>query len=251
VDHRVHVRYEVTDPKSEPVVAKLIEDGVAGILSFMDHTPGQGQFREVAAYKEYLGRVYNLDACSLDTLLDRKRAEAAGSLARIERLAVLADKYGVPIASHDDEGEHRIALMRDLGAAFCEFPLNIATARAAHRAGIATLFGAPNVLRGKSQSGAVSARDAIACNLANCLCSDYAPAAMLPAAFAAAASLRRPVAPMIAMLTRGPADALGQRRLGRIAVDCRADLIAVCDSKSPVATSLWRAGHNRWTVSHS
>jgi alpha-D-ribose 1-methylphosphonate 5-triphosphate diphosphatase len=248
VDHRVHVRYEVTDPKSEAVVVKLIEDGVAGILSFMDHTPGQGQFREVAAYREYLSRVYHLDAAAFDCLLDRKRAEAAGAFDRIKRLAALAHTHGVALAGHDDEGAGRIELMRDLGAAFSEFPVNLETARAAREAGIATLFGAPNVLRGKSQSSSMSARAAIESELVSCLCSDYSPPTMLPAAFTAAATLDKPLADMIAMLTRGPADAIGAAQSGRIAVHCKADFIVVSGTGPPLVASLWRAGCNALTV---
>mgnify|MGYP001125690436 CR=1 FL=1 len=58
VDHRVHIRYELTDAGSEARVTRLIDEGVASLLSFMDHTPGQGQFKDAAAYGAYLSRVY-------------------------------------------------------------------------------------------------------------------------------------------------------------------------------------------------
>ena len=55
----------------------------------------------------------------------------------------------------------------------CEFPINDATARAAIDAGETTVLGAPNVLRGKSHTGAVDATDAIAGDLCSVLASDY------------------------------------------------------------------------------
>ncbi len=243
VDHRVHVRYEITDPKSEGLVTRLIGDGIASLLSFMDHTPGQGQFKDVAAYKAYFGKVYRTSDGDLETLIDRKQGEAGNSLDRMQRLAKLALRHGVAVAGHDDEGRDRVKLMRSLGAAVSEFPCDLATARAAHEAGLATLFGAPNVVRGQSLSGALSARDAIAAGVASCLCSDYAPQAMLPAIGTLVGELGISWPAAIGLVASNPCKAAGLDDRGEIAIGKSADLLVVSKAQGVLAAeSVWRQG---------
>jgi alpha-D-ribose 1-methylphosphonate 5-triphosphate diphosphatase len=258
-DARVHVRYELTDAGSEPVIAALIEEGVASLLSFMDHTPGQGQFKDVAAYKAYFGKVYRRSDAELDAILSEKQAVAAGTLARLERLSHLARQHGIATAGHDDEGADRIELMAKAGASISEFPCNLETARLARACGLATLFGAPNVVRGKSLSGALSARDAIAAGVAACLCSDYAPQAMLPAVglLVEEHGLNWPDA--VRLVSAAPADAAGLSGRGRIEAGKRADLLLVSGSGASLrAESVWcrgreifSAGGMMWNAAHS
>jgi len=79
VDNRVHVRYEVTDDTAPPVLSELIENGDAHLISFMDHSPGQGQFRDVEAYRDYLTRAYKTDEESLRLHHDTQTGGCAGS----------------------------------------------------------------------------------------------------------------------------------------------------------------------------
>ena len=243
VEHRVHIRYEVTDAGSEARVMRLLEDGTASLVSFMDHTPGQGQFKDAAAYGAYLSRVYAQDAGEIAVRIAAKEAEAAYVAGRMTRLADHARRHGVALAGHDDEGAARVAFMAGLGAAISEFPLDLNTATAAQAAGLVTLFGAPNVLRGRSQSGALSARDAIAASVAGALCSDYAPQAMLPALGVLVTDLGHDWAAALALLTANPARAAGLVDRGCIAPGLRADLIRV-RGKGQAMTVLqtWVAG---------
>ena len=227
VDRRVHLRYEVTDAGSEARVARLLDEGIAALLSFMDHTPGQGQFKDAAAYGAYLGRVYAQSAAEVAARIAVKEAEAAHVAGRMARLAGRARRRGVALAGHDDEGAARVAFMAGLGAAISEFPLDLDTAWAAREAGLCTLFGAPNVLRGRSQSGALSAREAIAAGLAGALCSDYAPQALLPALGVLVTERGLDWARALALLTKAPARAAGLNDRGQIAPGLRADLIRV------------------------
>ena len=242
-DNRVHVRYEITDPKSFGVVERLVTEGIAGLLSFMDHTPGQGQFKDVASYKAYFGKVYRTDDQALDTLIGAKEKEAANALARMEELARHARQYGVAMAGHDDEGPERIALMARLGATISEFPCDLATAREAHAKGLATLFGAPNVVRGRSLSGALSARDAIASGVASCLCSDYAPQALLPAVGVLVSELGLSWPEAVRLVSANPARAAGLVDRGEIAVGKSSDLVVAGDLDGTlIADAVWRSG---------
>jgi alpha-D-ribose 1-methylphosphonate 5-triphosphate diphosphatase len=227
VDNRVHARYEVTDETAPPVLAALLEAGDAHLISFMDHTPGQGQFRDVAAYRAYLASTYKKSEAELDTIMAAKLAAAESAFARMNDLAAVARAHGVAIASHDDDSPEKVEAVAALGAAISEFPVNVETARAARARGLATLFGAPNVLRGKSQSGNMRALDAVLEGVADCLCGDYSPAALLPSV------LKLPdLAPIalheaVALVTRNPARAAGLTDRGEISPGKRADLIAV------------------------
>ena len=99
----------------------------------------------------------------------------------MESLATDARACGVRMASHDDDSAEKVGLMHELGVGLSEFPINLEAAKTAQKLGMATIFGAPNILRGKSQSGAMRALDAILHNVADCLCADYHPASLLAA----------------------------------------------------------------------
>jgi alpha-D-ribose 1-methylphosphonate 5-triphosphate diphosphatase len=243
IDNRVHVRYEVTDETAPPVLRDLIEKGDAHLISFMDHSPGQGQFRDVEAYREYLARTYKTDADALDTILTRKLEAAQGAMERMKSLAEQARIHNVSIASHDDDSPDKIATVQALGAVISEFPINLETARAARENGLATLFGAPNILRGKSQSGNMRALDAVSSGVADCLCGDYSPAALLPSIMRLPSLTDISLCQAVAMVTVNPARAAGLSDRGEITIGKRADLVAVKMLGSlPQAEKVWVGG---------
>ena len=133
--------------------------------------------------------------------------------------------------------------MAAMGASIAEFPVNVEAATAARAAGLVTVFGAPNILRGGSQSGNMRALEAVQQGLADCLCADYAPAAMLAAAFRLPAVSALSLPEAVRMVTRAPALAAGLEDRGQIAPGLRADLIAVREVDGlPQVTHVWRAG---------
>lgn len=243
VDNRVHARYEVTDDTAPAVLHELIAEGHAHLISFMDHSPGQGQFRDVETYRRYLARTYKTDEGALDEILARKVAAARGTMARMASLADIARTRHIAIASHDDDSAQKIAAVSALGAVISEFPINLETARAARESGLATLFGAPNILRGKSQSGNMRALDAVLAGVADCLCGDYSPAALLPSVMKLPELAGIGLSEAVALVTRNPARAAGLTDRGEIAVGKRADLIAVKTLGGvPQAQWVWSGG---------
>ena len=227
VENRVHARCEVTDISASEILADLIGKNEVQLLSFMDHTPGQGQFKDVAAYRSYLAGSYKKTEEELDDLLNRKVTDAQGTAELIKRLAKEAKAHGIPLASHDDDSPGRLGAMAELGVSISEFPVNIETARMAKSLGIFTLFGAPNVLRGTSQSGSMRALDAVLAGVADCLCGDYSAAALLPSVFKLTDLSGCELQDIVALVTRNPAQAAGLMDRGEIVVGKRADLIAV------------------------
>lgn len=227
IENRVHTRYEITDATAPPLLAALLEAGKAHLISFMDHTPGQGQFHDLAAYRNYLANTYKTSEAELDTLMAAKGAAAEGAHTRMSQLAAHARTQGISIASHDDDSPEKVATVAALGAAISEFPVNAETARAARTHGLATLFGAPNILRGQSQSGNMRALDAVLDGVADCLCGDYSPAALLPSVLKLPDLASIALHEAVALVTRNPASAAGLTDRGEIAPGRRADLIAV------------------------
>ncbi|MEW5972487.1 MAG: alpha-D-ribose 1-methylphosphonate 5-triphosphate diphosphatase [Pseudomonadota bacterium] len=249
VDNRVHCRYEVTDSTAPALLLKLLEQDAMHLLSFMDHTPGQGQFKSDTAYREYLSKTYKKSEAEIDALLAEKKAAGAGVEKRMQLLAEAAHARGVQVASHDDDTPEKVEMVTALGATISEFPINLETARAARTKGMATLFGAPNILRGKSQSGSMRALDAVIEGVADCLCADYAPAAMLPALLKLPGLAGISLPQAIALASRNPARAAGLHDRGSIAQGLRADLIAInTHTATPRVEGVWCQGQPRIAI---
>ena len=248
VDNRAHCRYEVTDSSAVAVLGELMQQGAVHLLSFMDHTPGQGHFKSVTAYRQFLCDNYATPVAEVDTLIERKREAGAGADARIRELVAVARDCDVALASHDDDHRERVAAMSALGVTISEFPMNLETAVAARDAGMVTVFGAPNALRNRSQSGSMKALEAVAADVADCLCADYAPATLLGAVFSVHLEHGLTLPAATALATLHPARAAGLRDRGAIAPGQRADLIAVdTDQPHPSVEHLWRSGRH-WII---
>jgi alpha-D-ribose 1-methylphosphonate 5-triphosphate diphosphatase len=227
VDNRVHCRYEITDASSHAPLVELVREGAMDLLSLMDHTPGQGQFKSLDAYERYMVGAYQVSVAQAQSMANAKLAARTGAAERVHELVELARAAGIPLASHDDDSVERIAALTAMGARMSEFPINLETATAAHRAGLATILGAPNVLRGKSQSGSMRALDGITAGVADCLCSDYHPATLIEALFRLPELAGLPLHAAVRIGSANPARAAGLADRGEIAVGRRADLVAV------------------------
>lgn len=243
VDNRVHCRYEVTDPTAPEILLDLMQKGDMHLFSVMDHSPGQGQFKDIAAFRDYLARTYKKSDAELDALLAEKAKQSEGAMQRIETLIEAARGFGIRVASHDDDTPEKVQTVHALGVGISEFPINLAAAQAAKANGMFTVFGAPNILRGKSQSGSMKALDAVKENVADCLCADYAPAALIVAIFRLPELAGISLADAIRLVSINPARAAGLDDRGSIAIGKRADLVAVAHINGLAqASSVWTAG---------
>lgn len=243
VDNRIHVRYEITDITAMPYILALLDEGGIDLLSIMDHTPGQGQFKHLETYVAYMMGNHGSSREAAEKVAEEKMRARATADERVLTAMARARELGVPTASHDDDDPARIATMKELGATMSEFPINLDTARAAHEAGLATILGAPNVMRGGSQSGNMRAFEAIAAGVCDCLCADYAPATMLAAVSCLVARDGLALHDAARLVTLGPARAAGLADRGEIAVGKRADLISVAHPGGQAAVSAtWVAG---------
>ena len=252
VDNRIHGRYEITDEESLPILCDLIEEGTLGLISMMDHTPGQGQFKDLAAYRNYLAQTYAKSVDEAEALIRKKFDSAQGACERIKMLAQKALESGIRVASHDDDSPERVQTMSALGGTVSEFPVNHKTAQTACDSGLWTVFGAPNILRGSSQSGSMKALEAVQHGVARCLCSDYHPGALLAAVFRLPRLAGIELANAVRLVTANPALAAGLEDRGKIEVGKRADLAAVNLRKGlPYVMHLWVQGNLTYCERHS
>lgn len=225
---KVHCRYEITNTEALPIIEELLKKGFIDLLSFMDHTPGQGQFRDILSYKNYFGKVYRKTEEELMNIINRKLSVRSEAFENIFYLSSICQNLGIPMASHDDDSEEKIRLIKDLGIRISEFPVNRGAAKAARDNGIFVCVGAPNVLRGSSQVNNLSAREAISQGLANILCSDYAPMTFIHSVFKLYELNIVTLPEAVNMATLYPAQAVGISEItGSIEVNKEADLVIV------------------------
>jgi alpha-D-ribose 1-methylphosphonate 5-triphosphate diphosphatase len=149
----------------------------------------------------------------------------------------------LPLASHDDDEIAEVARNARDGIRISEFPVTLAAAQAAREIGVEVIAGAPNIVRGGSHSGNVAVTDLIAAGAVDALASDYVPAALIEAAFTAAATAGLGLPAAIAMITDRPARMARLADRGRLAPGLRADLVRVTPHAGlPVVREVWRAG---------
>ena len=233
VDNLVHARFEITSFESVAAIRKLIEEESIQLLSVMDHTPGQGQFKSIENWKKFHLPVYKLSESKADEIIRQKIRGQARAFAVVGELLNHGKKHGLILLSHDDDSLSKIDLLGDLGVTISEFPLHVDVAAYAKKKGIATGMGAPNVVRGQSQSGNVSARDLIEHKACDFLCSDYHPSSMLQAPYIVHKELGLPLEHAFDMVTKTPATLAGLNDRGEIQAGKIADIIAIEDVNIP------------------
>jgi alpha-D-ribose 1-methylphosphonate 5-triphosphate diphosphatase len=180
-DHFLHLRCEIPMPSVVEEAKELVGRPDVRLMSLMDHTPGQRQFRDEAKLRDYYrGKGGGKTDAELDVLFERRFAyQKAHAATNMREIVALAQEYRIPLASHDDTTEENVAdAVRD-GVAVAEFPTTVEAARALHEAGIDILMGAPNVVRGGSHSGNIAAVDLAREGLLDILSSDYIPSSLL------------------------------------------------------------------------
>lgn len=243
VDHRLLFRLEARSQDGlasiEPDL-RILDDWIDGsppvppLLSFEDHTPGQGQYRDIERFARSVDPSTLPDGETVDDVVRRRVAEADArvhlrdrNLAGVRRLA-RSDE--VSLLAHDIETAEQIQTAHDdWGAQIAEFPLTVGAARRACELGMSVVAGAPNVVLGGSHSGNVSAAELVANGVCTALASDYQPSTMLAAAFLLASNRIVGLAGAVRLVTDGPATLAGLTDRGRLEVGRLADLTLVDD----------------------
>jgi alpha-D-ribose 1-methylphosphonate 5-triphosphate diphosphatase len=238
------MRCEISYADLPALFQPFVDHALVRLVSLMDHTPGQRQFAKLEKYTEYYQGKYGLNDAQMKRFIDDKLADQARySAMHRAHVVALCKERDLALASHDDATADHIAEAAECGSVVAEFPTTTAAARAARARGIKVMGGAPNLVRGGSHSGNVSARELAADGLVDILSSDYVPASLLHAAFLMADGDDARLPAAIATVSATPAAAIGLADRGAIAPGLRADLVRVISTEAlPIVRAVWRRG---------
>jgi alpha-D-ribose 1-methylphosphonate 5-triphosphate diphosphatase len=225
VDTRIHARFEITNHGAPRILHELLEQEHIDLISVNDHTPGQGQYRNLETHIRHVSAWRGIrEDVFREEALERLN-QTPPSWEVIHGICEEAKRNKIIIASHDDDTVEKVDLMRSLGATISEFPVTLEAAHEAKRRGLYTVMGAPNAFRGQSNTGNLSAMDALAEGLLDVLASDYYPAAMLHIIFKLARQM--PLHDAVKLLSSNPAKAAQLHDRGSLELGKRADLVLI------------------------
>lgn len=244
VEHLLHLRCEVSAPDIVEVFESYADDSLLELVSVMDHTPGQRQWRDLEKYRRYAERNGSFRDAEYAAIVEERTAHQA-RYAIPNRAAVIAACHArhLPLASHDDTEVSHVEQASQERIAISEFPTTVAAARAARAAGIAIVMGGPNLVKGGSHSGNVAAAELAQLDLLDIFSSDYVPASLLQSAFLLRDDIGWSLPKAVRTVTRNPAQAIGLSDRGELAAGLRADVIRVRMSGAmPIVRGAWHAG---------
>lgn len=244
INHRLHVRCELTDPNIMEALEPAVDAPLLGLVSLMDHTPGQRQWRDLEALRRHNSRSNRSDA-EIESMI-QDRIELGHKHVVKNRAAVLKrfeNHTGLVLASHDDTTvQHVLDGVAD-GVQISEFPCSLIAAETAKEHGLYTIAGAPNVVRGGSHSGNVSALDLLDAKVLDGLSSDYVPSSLLQSVFVIANRAGWDLPKAAALVTANNARMANLSDRGRLLKGLRGDLIrvAVLDN-TPIVREVYVGG---------
>ena len=226
-NHRLHFRCELSDPNLMATLLPIAQKFSVNLVSLMDHTPGQRQWRDLDAYKTYIMRT-GLSTQEAERIINARTGIGSEyTPANWKSVLSVFDPKIVPIASHDDTTVADVDQGLEAGIKISEFPCSMEAAVHAHTHGMSTIGGAPNIVRGGSHSGNVAIIELARAGVLNALSSDYVPGSLLQAPFVISEKLDVPLYETMKLVTSNPADMVKLSDRGSVVVSKRADLIQV------------------------
>ena len=244
VEHLLHLRCEISAPDIVEMFEQYADDSLVELVSLMDHTPGQRQWRDLSKYRRYSERYGRFDDAQYEALIVSLTAhQERHAIPNRAALVAASHARSLPMASHDDTEVEHVEQASQERIAISEFPTTVAAAQAARRMGIAIVMGGPNLVQGGSHSGNVSAAELARLDLLDIFSSDYVPASLLQSAFLLRDSIGWSLPKAVNTVTRNPAHAIGLHDRGELAPGLRADLIRVrLSGDMPIVRGAWHQG---------
>ncbi|WP_306116834.1 MULTISPECIES: alpha-D-ribose 1-methylphosphonate 5-triphosphate diphosphatase [unclassified Roseovarius] len=237
-DLRVQLRFEIPMLDDYAAVEKVIADRQIGYVVFNDHLPHDALEKgkrppRLTGQALRIGRNPEKHLAMMQAMHAR-RAEVGPA---VDRLAAVLAAQNVLMGSHDDRTADERHAWRARGAGITEFPETMEAAEEARAGGDAIIMGAPNVVRGGSHNGNVSAVEMVMMGLVDALASDYHYPSLRRAAFLLADGGVTDLAGAWALISSGPAKLLGLPDRGEISKDKRADLVVLDAATRRVAAT--------------
>ena len=248
-EHLLHVRCELPAPNTLSLFEPFKDNPLVRMISLMDHTPGQRQWENIEHAWIYFSGKKGWSQAKFEARVAQAREDQV-RYAQPHRAYFTAycKEHGITLASHDDTTVAHVEEAHAEGATVSEFPTTVLAAQAAHARGMVTIMGGPNVVRGGSHSGNVSAIELARLGLMDILSSDYVPGSLLSATLRLTETAGLSLPQAVALVTRNPATCIGLHDRGQIAQGLRADLIQVrlvklADGRQQgVVRAVWRGG---------
>ncbi len=235
IHHRFHARLELNTIEAFESILHRLKSGQIHELSLMNHTPGQGQYASLDAFKVEIQKQYgDISESQMLSIIKECQAKPLLTSDQISELLECANSRGIPIAFHDLETQKQLLFMKEHGIRIAEFPLSTDISARAAADGFFNVVGAPNILRKGSHNKNASAAELLKNGLAKIVCSDYYSPALLPAIFMLPRISRITLPEAVSFATYYPAQAVQLDNIyGSIAPGKNADIIVV-DAKSTV-----------------
>lgn len=244
-EHLLHLRCEVSSKNTYEEFLEYAKNDLVRLASLMDHAPGQRQFANVDKYRQYYQGKYRFSDQEIADFIERHKDRSSQNSTR-NRDAIVAHCHanGIAIASHDDAKPEHVQESMGYGVTIAEFPTTVEAAKLSHENNLQVLMGAPNLIRGMSHSGNVSAGELAKGGYLDILSSDYFPNSLLHAGFKLAdGDLAYSLPKAIRCVSRNPAVSSGLDDRGVIEVGKLADILVVKKADDlPVLQQVWKRG---------
>jgi len=242
-EHLLHLRCELADPAMLEIYQPLAGNAYVKLVSLMDHTPGQRQWADLAKWRQF-NRDKKWTDLEFEQLIEQRQNDQARYVELYRGSVItLARHHGTVLASHDDTTREHVEEAVTQGISISEFPTTLGAAGHAHKRGMNVVMGAPNVVRGGSHSGNVSAVELARHDFLDGLSSDYVPSSLMQAVFALHQNEAIALPKAVALVSANPARMVGLDDRGTIETGMRADFsrVRLVDGL-PVVISVWREG---------
>lgn len=225
-DLRVQLRFETPMLEDYDAVADVIATRGIGYVVFNDHLPHEA-LEKGKRPPRLTGQALRIGRnpekhLEMMQAMHARRGDVAPA---VDKLCDDLRARGVLMGSHDDRNSPDRRDWRRRGVAISEFPETLEAAEEARRGGDAIIMGAPNVVRGGSHNGNVSAIEMVMMGLVDALASDYHYPSLRRAAFLLADSGVADLHAAWALISAGPARVLGLGDRGDLDVGKRADVV--------------------------
>jgi alpha-D-ribose 1-methylphosphonate 5-triphosphate diphosphatase len=244
-EHLLHLRCEVSSKHTYDEFLQYAENDLVRLASLMDHAPGQRQFASIAKYRQYYQGKYGFSDPEMDDFIElHKDRSNQNSTRNRDAIVEYCHANGIALASHDDAKHEHVEESMNYGVTIAEFPTTVEAAKLSHENNLQVLMGAPNLIRGMSHSGNVSAAVLAKDGYLDILSSDYFPNSLLHAAFKLAnGELEYSLPKAIRCVSQNPAVSSGLDDRGVIEAGKLADILIVKKVKDlPILQQVWKRG---------
>ncbi len=238
-DLRAQLRFETHLLEHYDELAQKLERWGVNYVVFNDHLPHErlAQGRKPPRLAGQALKAGRSPEAQLEMLM-ALHARGPDVPQALDGLSAKLAKQGVRMGSHDDTSAEMRALWRARGVRIAEFPETLEAAEAARVGGDVIVMGAPNLVRGGSHKGNVSALDLVTMGFCDALASDYHYPSPRRAALMLSEAGVLPFEAAWNLVSAGPAKALGLTDRGRLSPGMRADLVILAKDTGRVAGTI-------------